>query len=151
MWPETVVLLVRLLDLRGQPLREVGDAFAELVNRLLEALDVGFGEGIELVEQVGDGLCIGQVVTRRLRAVLEQDRALRVLENDVGERIAAFPLLDDFFVEVIGGVLCFPIAAREEVAVLKRAVGVDQLAADGRARARGRARALRPCPGTRPR
>ena len=63
-------------------------------------------------------------------AVLVEDRGLRVLEDDVVERVAGFALLLDLGVELVGGVLGLPVAADEVHFVLEGAVGADRLAAD---------------------
>ena len=104
--------LVGLLDLVGQRRGQFGHALLELLDGLLEVLDLRLGVGEELVEQVGELLRrrSGRSA-QRFCAVLEQDRAAGVLEDDVAERIALVDLLGDFGVEVVVGVLGLPVAA----------------------------------------
>ena len=51
-----------------------------------------------------------------------------VLEDDVAQRVALLDLLGDFRVEVVVGVLGFPVAADQAHGVFEGAVGADALA-----------------------
>lgn len=63
-------------------------------------------------------------------AVLVENRSLRVLENDVRQRVAGFAFLLDLGIELVGGVFGLPVAADEVHLVLEGAVRADRLAAD---------------------
>jgi hypothetical protein len=63
-------------------------------------------------------------------AALEEDGLARVFEDDVGQRVFAFDLFLDLVVEVVVGVLGFPVAARQVEEVEERAVGEDGLTVD---------------------
>ncbi len=70
-----------------------------------------------------------QVDAQHFALALEQHRLPGVLENDVAERIALFDLLGDLGVEMVVGVLGFPVAAVQIEVVAEGAVGHDALAA----------------------
>ena len=126
---ELGVGLVPLGDADLQPLGEFGHALAELAHGVLEALDVRLGERVELVQQVGHGVRVRQVVAGVFGAVLKQHRLRGVLEDGVDERVTLQSFLANLVVEVVVRVLGLPVAARQVVAVLERAVGADRLAA----------------------
>jgi len=54
---------------------------------------------------------------------------LGILKDDVGKGVAARDLLLDLGVEIVLGVLGFPVAARQAVAVAQGAVGTNERAA----------------------
>ena len=121
---------MRLLDLFGEAASKLGDAGAEFGDGGFEITDGGFGVGVELEEEVGELAGVGEIGFGYGRAVLIEDGARGVLENRVGERIAAANLAVDFAGEVVAGVLGFPVAAREGVRVANGAVGADLLTGD---------------------
>ena len=126
-------LLVALVG-RGedaeQALGQLGDLGLELVHRLVEAVDLRFGVGVELVEEGGQLLRVGQVEPVALLAALEQHRPAGVLENGVGQRVALGDLLLNLGVEVVVGVLGLPEAAAHVEQVAQGAVGSDAALAD---------------------
>ena len=110
---------------------EVGDALLELVDGLLEVFDLRLDVAEELVQQVAKLLGVADIEAGfDLFAVLVEDGRGGVLEDRVGERVAEGDLLADFGVELVGGVLGFPVAAVEVELVAERAVGADLFAAD---------------------
>jgi hypothetical protein len=127
---KTGVAGVRLLDLFGEAAGKLGDSRAEFADGGFEIADGGFGVGVELEEQVGELAGVGEVDFDNGRAVLIEDGAVGVLEDGVGERIAAADLALDFAGEVVARVLGFPVAAGERVGVANGAVGTDLLAGD---------------------
>ncbi len=115
--------------LLGQPAGQVGDALLELLDGLLELLDLGLGVGEEAVQQIGELVRVGEVGFEDAVAVLEEDGAAGVLEDGVGERVAAADLALDLAGEVVAGVLGLPVAAGDAVGVAEGAVGADGVAA----------------------
>jgi hypothetical protein len=124
------ILLVGLLDLGVESLGQFGDALLELLDGLLEAFDVRLGVAVEVVEEVGDLLGVGQVEAVAFAAVLDEHGPAGVLKDDVAARVALLELLADLGVEVVVGVLGLPVAARQAELVAQGAVGGDALAAD---------------------
>ena len=127
---ELAIVGVGLLDLIGKREGQFRHPLLKLIDRLLEALDVGLGVGVERVEQIGDGLRVGQIDVDRDLAVLEKDGAAGVFEDRVAERVALGPLLADFDAEIVVGVFGFPVAALKIENIPQRAVGNDRFAFD---------------------
>lgn len=97
------------LILDFSPWSEIGDAGFEFIDGLLEALDVGLGVAIKIVEQVAEVLRLGEVEPRfDFFAVLDEDGGGSVFEDRVGEWVAEGDLLADFDVELVAGVFGFP-------------------------------------------
>ena len=103
------VRLVGVDDPLDQPLGQVRHVLLESSTALLEVLDVGLGVGVRIVEQVGElGGRSGRL--GRLRGRSGTGRLAGVLEDGVAERVALGDL-QDLGVEVVVGVLGFPVAA----------------------------------------
>jgi hypothetical protein len=93
--------------------------------RLLEAFDVRLGPGVKLVEQVGEGLRVGQVEAVDLLPVLVKDRLPGVLKDGVAVRVALLDLLGNLDIQIVVGVLGSPVAVLEVEVVAERTVGRD--------------------------
>ncbi len=61
---------------------------------------------------------------------MEQHGTFGVFKDDVAKRVAFGFLLCDLRIKIVVGVLGFPIAPAQVVAILQGAIGVDELAAD---------------------
>jgi len=96
----------------------------------VDVLDLGFGVGVEVVEQVGELLPVGQVEAVALLAALEEDGTAGVLEDGVDQWIALGDFLGDLGVDVVADVFGFPEASAVEN-VAEDAIGEDVLFADG--------------------
>ena len=94
---------------------------------LLERLDLRLDVVEERLEQPRELLAVAEVDAHDLGLVLDQDGRAGVLEDDVAERVALCDLLADFGVEVVVGVLGFPVAADQAHGVFEGAVGADAL------------------------
>ena len=103
------------LDFLEEPGSEVRHAVFELVHRLLEPQIVRLRVGVESREQVRDALGFRQAVALDFDLVLVEDGVLRVFKNGVGERVALLALLENLGVEIVGGVLGFPVTAGKEL------------------------------------
>ena len=122
-------MAVGLLDLAGQAPGKVGDTLLELLDSFLEFLDLGFGVRVEAMQKAGELAGVGEVRVKNAVAVLEENGAVGVLEDGVGERVATADLALDLAGEIVAGVLGLPIAARDAVGVAQGAVGADGMAA----------------------
>ena len=88
-----------------------------MVQRLLERLNVRLAVREEGVEPIGQRFGPGQVRAQVFAVILIKNRLARILENDIGARLAASDLLQDFGVQIVVGVLGFPVAARKSAVV----------------------------------
>src|SRR5271157_5963102 len=82
----------------------------------------------------GSNCPMGRPLAETVRPVdlllaLKQDAGLSVLKDNVGEGVAARDLALDLGVKIVLGVLGFPVAARQAVAVAQGAVRTNQRAA----------------------
>ncbi|WP_245267366.1 hypothetical protein [Methylosinus sp. LW3] len=128
---EGLVAFARLLDFLAQRRQHGGQVGLELLDRLAELRDFRPLIAEEQIEQAFEPTRVVIGDARDFLLVLNQDRATRILENDIVLRIALALLLVDFLVEVVVFVLGFPIAERH-------AKGVEQGAIDVSAFPRGR-------------
>ena len=89
------------------------------VHRLFKALNIRSSVGEELAEERHQLLwdCRERNLAVKLLLVLEEDASFGVLKDDVGEGVAARRLLLDLGVQIVLGVLGFPVAARQTVVV----------------------------------
>ena len=101
----------------------------QIVHGVLEVLDVRLGVCVELVDQVGQLLRVGELDPHNHGLVLKEHGLARVFEDRVREWIAWLALFGNLGVEIVAGVLGFPVAARQAVRVAHGAVGNDALAA----------------------
>jgi len=124
---EFLIGLVGVGDLLDQSLGQLRHALLKLLHSLLEVVDLRLGVGVKLVEQRDKLLGIGDVESVAFLAVLEQDGGPGVLKNRVIERVAFFDLLADFHIEIVVGVLCFPMAVAKIEGVAQGAIGEDIL------------------------
>ena len=126
---EAGVVLVGLFDFFLQARAESGDAVLEFLDGFLERFDFGLDVLVEVVDEARELGGVGKVGAEYLALVLVEDGLLSVLEDDVRGGVAALDFLFDFRLEVVGAVLCFPVAARQVIGVADSAVGDDGAAA----------------------
>ena len=123
--------LALLADPLAQRLEDGGEVFCELVDRFAKIADrfllIGEEPGHQRIERFG----VGHVGLGHAGAILYQHRALGVLVDDVGARVALGFLRRDFRVEIVLAVLGFPIAEGDADVVDERSVDVDVAARSG--------------------
>ena len=125
----------------GDAFAVVGIAFLGLSHRLAEVFENGGQVGLELMLRLPELLDLGQFVAEEagdetvqvggpghvhphgLFPVLDQDGSPGVLEDDVVLWVAPVELGLDFVVQVVVGVLGFPVAAGHAQGVLDGSVG----------------------------
>ena len=117
------------LDDAFQFIGDLRDPLSELGGSRFPVFDVGRSVVEEFVQRL-DQVCFdGDVDIQRLLFVLEQDGALRRLEQDVLERVARFALLVYRFVEVVMDVFRFPVGEDDARFVQRGSVDGDVAAA----------------------
>src|SRR5579872_4077282 len=92
--------------------------------------NVGCGIVEEGVEYSDEFFGVGQVYVEGEFVVLVEDGAARVLEDGVGDGVARADLFADLDVEVVFGVLGFPVATREVEAIAHGAIGTFAVGED---------------------
>ena len=107
----------------SQVLQHRGQVGLELVLGVPELLDLRKLIVQEDPDETMQVLASGHIYPHRLAGVLDQHGGLGVLENNVVSGIAPVELGLDFGVQVVVGVLGFPVAPRHSQRVLHRAVG----------------------------
>lgn len=94
-------------------------------HRSAKARDLGPLEAEKELEQFGQCLRVGHVAAQYLLPVLPQHRQRVVAEDDVVLRVAILEFLADLGIQVVVGVLGFPIAQRHAQFMQQRAVNGD--------------------------
>ena len=122
---ECGVLVIGRVDPLAQRLEHGRQVRLELLHRLAEFGDLLPLVAEEQVEQLQQRRRVRHVGCHHRLAVLVEDCALGILEDDVVLRIAAPELLLDLLLELVVGVLGFPMAERHANVVKHRAVGID--------------------------
>ncbi len=112
-----------LLDALHKALRQVGDAFFEVGHGMFKGGDVGGGIVEEGIEYGDEFFGVGQVYVEGEFVVLVEDGTARVLKDGVGDGVARADLFADLDVQVVFGVLGFPVATWEVEAVAHGAIG----------------------------
>ena len=137
----------RCVDHVAQRLEHRRQIGLELLDRLAEIGDLRPLVAEEQLEQLLQLRRVVDAAAHHLLLVLDQDRFVRVLEDDVVLRIALAEFLLDLLVEVVLLVLGFPIAERHAQRVQQRAVGIDAgLWSASRIRIRDENRGRATCP-----
>ena len=103
---------------------EIGDGGLPIV-------ECGCGVGAQELECRNQICGFGDVEIQHLMSVLVEDGALRVLEEDVVERIASLTLVNYGSGEVVVHILRFPVGERKSVFVEYGAVDDDAVACWG--------------------
>src|SRR5450755_1160945 len=123
---KAAVSLVLALDNREQRFGELGDARLELLHSRFEVLDIRFGVGEELLEQVADIVRVLQIVLDGYAPlILVEHGPARILEDGVAERIASSDLLRDLPIQVALRPLRLPVAASKRKVAAQHAIGPD--------------------------
>ncbi len=126
---EVFVRLVGSGDFFSKAAGELGDALGEFLDGVVEFLNVGLGETIKTRKESGKLAGIGEIAGEDAVAVLIEDGALGVLKDGVVKGVAAADFLFDFAVEIVVGVLRFPVAARDGEGIAEGSVETDRVAA----------------------
>ena len=103
---------------------EIGDGGLPIV-------ECGCGVGAQELECRNQICGFGDVEIQHLMSVLVEDGALRVLEEDVVERIARLALVNYGSGEVVVHILRFPVGERKSVFVEYGAIDDDAVACCG--------------------
>ena len=111
--------LTQSLKHRRQVKGKLFDGLAEIGNFLTFIAE-------EQRDQLTQMIDIGHRGAHDLTAILIKHRGVRILEDDIVARIALGELFANFIVQIVGGVLCFPIAKRDAQIVQYGAVRTDQ-------------------------
>ena len=108
---------------------EVGEDVGQVLGELrLGALEFLYLGQLVVEEAAYEAVEVGvarHVGAHGFLAVLDEDGAARIFEQDVVAGVSARELAPDFGVEVVGGVFGFPIPARHAEGVFDRPVGRD--------------------------
>ena len=101
-------------DLLQQTLGQLGDSFLELLDGNLKSFNIRLDIREELDQEAQKLGAIREIDAEHFDLALIKDRGLRVLKDDVVERVALGFLFLDFDIEIIVGIFGFPIGARAD-------------------------------------
>ena len=106
--PVLGVGLALVADEPGEVLAQLLDSALELLDGLLPLVERLRSPGEEEIEDVDQFVGLGEVGVNKFLAVLVEDGAPRLLEEDVVARVASLELGLDLFFEVVVGILGLP-------------------------------------------
>ena len=116
-----------LFDLLLDALGDLRDVVLEVSDRRVPFLVVRLAIAEEFLQQLDQIAAVAYVLIQPLPdAILDEDRALGRLEDDVVPWVALVELGADFLVQVVVLVLCLPEATRQMKGVDQRAVHLDE-------------------------